>query len=458
MAQLPTPERTASLLPTVSPSLTRQPTSTFHLTKTDTPSPTITATFDAGNIKIRTPAPSAQCPAEKPEMMPVFEYSSFTSESVAHFRQQVRDFLNAGGTRQAVVVAYRRHNSWVTHGSIIQEKDITGDGVLDLLLTDSNTMYALICQNGQYQGNILIGETYHFEQPVIVDIKDMNLDGVPEIIAVAGDSRIQIVTVHEWDGSEFQSLIQDVAGSFPQTCSDLLGSSWVYAQDMDGYGTLELVLKQGIPIWTEYATGLPWRKETRTCTWNGNAFVLTQIEIDTPPEYRFQAVQDGDRAARAGEYDQALSLYQQAISSSKLLGWSQDWKIYEQELTLASTPQPTPLPDPAEYTNLAAYARFRILLLHIVQGNVSDAETVYDTLQQEYPGGQTGHAYAEMAAAFWNEYQKEQNMGQACAKAIEYATGHPAETLSYLGDGEYAVADYGDQSLEYKPEDLCPFQ
>jgi len=391
-------------------------------------------------------------------MVPVFEYSSYTSETVAGFRQQVRDFLNAGGTRQTVVVAYRQHNSWVTRGSVIQEKDITGDGVLDLLLTDSNTMYAFVCQNGQYQVNILIGETYHFEQPVIVDIKDMNLDGVPEIIAAAGDARIKIITVHEWDGSEFQSLIQDMVGSWPQTCSDLLGSSWVYAQDMDDNGTLELVLKQGIPIGPEYGMGLPWRKETRTCTWNGNAFVLTQIEIDTPPEYRFQAVQDGDRATRAGEYDQALSLYQQAVRSVSLQGWTQALRNYQQEIDLFPTPQPTPMPDPAEYDNLAAYAHFRTLLLYVVQGDVPEAKVIHDTLQQKYFEGQIGHAYAEMATTFWNEYQTEKNIGQACAKAIEYSIKHPVETLSYLGNGEYAIMYFGDQSLEYKPEDLCTFR
>lgn len=477
ITQPPNPERTASqdyeeidaFVITASPSVTHQPTSTLRPTKTSTPSPTIAATFDAGNIKTRTPAPAAQCPVEKPEMVPVFEYSSSSSESVGYFYKQVLDFLNAGGTRRAVVVVYRPHTfgvmiSGVTGDNIIRERDITGDGIPDLLLTDSNTMYAFVCENGQYQGTILMGQTYHFFQPVIADIKDMNSDGVDEIIAIEGDARIKIVTVFEWDGSEFQTLIQDVGGSWPRTCSDLLGSSWVYAQDMDGNGTLELVLKQGIPIGPEYGMGLPWRKETRTCTWNGNAFVLTQIEIDTSPEYRFQAVQDGDRAARAGEYDQALSLYQQAISSNTLLGWSQAWRNYEMEkynsqaFDPSPTPEPTPVLDPAEYANLAAYARFRILLLHVVQGYLPEAEIMHNTLQKDYPEGQIGHAYAEMATAFWNEYQKDEKIWQACAKAIEYAVEHPAETLSYLGNGEYAIMYYGDQSLEYKPEDLCPFQ
>ncbi len=484
MAQPPTPDQTASQvhvetdapIPTASPSLTHRLTSTLRPTKTPTPSPTVTATFDVGSIKTRTPAPPAQCPIEKPEMVPAFEYSSSSSESVGHFYKQVLDFLNAGGTRQAVISAYLQHLSKarayffiqerndtgdaIRWDSIVQERDITGDGIPDLLLTDSNTMDAFVCQNGQYQGKNLIYETYHFTQPVIADIKDMNLDGVDEIIAIEGDERIRIVIVLEWDGNRFQPLNLDRGSVWNplQSCSDLLGPSWAYAQDTDNNGTLELVLKQGIPIGPEYGMGLPWRKETRTCTWNGTAFVLTQRKIDTPPEYRFQAVQDGDLAARAGKYDQALSLYQQAIFSDVLQGWSQAQRNYEQEFDLIPTPRSTPIPDPAEYANHAAYARFRVLLLHVVQGYLPEAETVYSTLQEQYPEGRIGHAYAEMAAAFWNEYQKERNIGQACAKAVDYAIEHPTETLSYLGNGEYAIMYFGDQSLEYKPEDLCPFR
>lgn len=457
------PIETYSLLPTAS--LASQPTSTF------TPSPSITATFEADNIRSRTPASPAQCPVEKPELVPTFEYSSFTSESVDYFYTQVLDFLNAGGTRQAVVAAYGQRTagvmiSDVTGDNIVQEKDITGDGVPELVLTDSNTMDAFICQNGEYQGKNLLYQTYHFTQPVIVDIIDMNLDSVGEVIAMEGDASIRFVSVLEWDGNAFQLLNSERGSRWDplQSCSDLLGSSWVYAQDTDGNGTLELVLKQDIPIGPEYGMGLPWRKETRICTWNGTAFVLSQRSIDTPPVYRFQAIQDGDVATRAGQYNQALALYQQAISSNTLLDWSPAWRIYEMEkyniegVDPSPTPRPTPVPDLAEYANLSAYAHFRMLLLYIVQNDVPEAKTIYDTLQQEYPESRAGHVYAEMATLFWNEYQHGNTIEQACATVTEYAFDHPAETLSRLGNGEFAVMYFGDQSLTYRPKDLCPFQ
>lgn len=223
------------------------------------------------------------------------------------------------------------------------------------------------------------------------------------------------------------------------------------------------MLEQAIPIWSEYEDGLPWRKETRICAWNGELFVLTHTKIEGPPEYRFQAVQDGDRATVAGDYTKALDLYQQAIFSDKLEWWSQERRIYEitiygDKRVSKPTPIPSLLPDPAEYPNIAAYARFRIMLLHVASGYLSDAQTVYDTLQAKFPPGQPGHAYAEMAVVFWDEYQRAHSFEQACSKAIEYAAANPAAILAYLGNGEYARMYYGDQSLEYKPEDVCPFR
>jgi hypothetical protein len=113
--------------------------------------------------------------------------------------------------------------------------------------------------------------------------------------------------------------------------------------------------------------------------------------------------------------------------------------------------------DAAEYPNLAAYARFRIMLLHIKRGFLPEAKTVYDALQQKFPSGQPGYAYAEMAAAFMDAYTSSQSLERACESAIAYTTTHPKEILAYLGNGEYTESFYGEQSLKYVPESVCPF-
>jgi hypothetical protein len=98
------------------------------------------------------------------------------------------------------------------------------------------------------------------------------------------------------------------------------------------------------------------------------------------------------------------------------------------------------------------------MLIYVQQGWMVDAETVYNTLQNKFPENQAGHAHSEMAAVFWSAYQDSQDIGNACEQAIQYAVANPEAILAYLGNGEYSKAFYGSYSLDYKPEDVCPFK
>ena len=113
---------------------------------------------------------------------------------------------------------------------------------------------------------------------------------------------------------------------------------------------------------------------------------------------------------------------------------------------------PTPIPDPGEHPRLAAYAYYRMIVLHIHLGETEAATIQYATLQDKFPAASPGHPYAEMASAFWDAYQSSQNMTSACGAAIQYAVAHP-DILTVLG------SDYhGAQSHTYVPEDVCPFR
>jgi hypothetical protein len=117
--------------------------------------------------------------------------------------------------------------------------------------------------------------------------------------------------------------------------------------------------------------------------------------------------------------------------------------------------QPTltpPAPDSTEYPRLAAYAYYRMVILHTFLGEMEAAEIKYTTLQEKFPVGNPGHPYVEMATDFWNAYQSGGLMYDACAAAIAYADFHP-EILIPLG------SDYhGAQSRTYVPVDVCPFR
>ncbi len=354
------------------------------------------------------------------------------------------EFLNLGGTQQAVITAYKLRDTQADE-RFIRQADVTGDGVPELLFTEPGTLNVFYCENGKYLLQTPLTETYHFNIPVITYVMDLNMDGVNELVIFSGDDRFRDIDIFEWDIISFRYLMDE-----GRICSSLMGPSTFKFSDNDSNGIKELILLQTIPIWTEYTDGLPWREETRTCTWDGNHYTPTKIDY-SPPEYRFQAVQDGDRAMNVGDFDKALDLYQQAIFNVDLDWWSLDRKIYEIQIAQGETTFPTPVPDTNEYYFLAAYARFRIMLIHLMRGHQSDAEVVFNTLQEKFPTGQPGYEFAEMAVQFWNEYQISSDMGLSCSAAIQYAANH-TDILTYLG-GDY----HGDQSLSYEPPDICPF-
>ncbi|MCI0554296.1 MAG: hypothetical protein L0287_25400 [Anaerolineae bacterium] len=131
-----------------------------------------------------------------------------------------------------------------------------------------------------------------------------------------------------------------------------------------------------------------------------------------------------------------------------------DFWVYHSNYFQEPTPTASPSlqSDLSEYPRLAAYAYYRIMLLHFVQGNDSEATITYNALQQKFGSDPYGRPYVEMATAFCNADQSTYKMYDGCAAAIEYAVEHP-EILIPLG------SDYhGSQSKIYKPEDVCPFR
>jgi hypothetical protein len=200
----------------------------------------------------------------------------------------------------------------------------------------------------------------------------------------------------------------------------------------------------------------PWRRGVAVYKWNGEQFIPFSITHD-PVQYRFQAIQDGDRATINGNFADAQSLYQEAIFNQDLEWWSSQRqldtmrKLTDEGYLALGTPAPG-IPDPSEYPRLAAYAYYRIILLHLVQGQETEAKTAYQTLQQKFGNDQYAQPYVEMATTFWDAYYSANKMYGGCAAAIQYAAEHP-DILRPLG------SDYhGSQSHTYVPADVCPLR
>ena len=461
-------------------------TQTTHPTETQTASvtplptiPTFTPTFDARTIVTATPASPAECPKEDPSLIPDFPIRTnncleTNSCFIGGTENQILDFLNQGGVIglafQRLAMAESRvyalqevRGSFGKFGSTLYEKattliyeDVTGDSLPDLVFEDfrvGQRVHILYCKNGVYKHyQTQATPEINYGKYFINSFDDMNLNGLPEIVVVQlnsdcptpGFGCIYVIAL-EWDGNEFVNLSPD---AYISSLQDL------QIKDVDGNNTKEIIIKSYgyVPFYD------PSRFVSFVYTWNGRTFSPLPEEFG-PPLYRFQAIQDADRYITSGGIEKALSLYQDVIFNSNFGWWSSTRMEYETKIYNdyyynpdRPTPEPSPVPDNSEYSRLAAYAYYRIMLLHIVQNHESDAGTVYNTLQQKFGTDPYGRPYVEMATLFWEAYQSTHKMYDGCAAAIQYAAEHP-EILIPLG------SDYhGWQSKTYKPEAVCPFR
>ena len=421
--------QTASVLTSATSTSSPLPTETSLPTATPTASitplptiPTFTSTFDGSTILTATPAPRTGCRVESP------------NDLATYLREEIKS------TATPIIL------------------DVTNDGIPEIIIngrrdneSGPGAIYIYSCNDSEF---LILDEVaaQEYPLPLLSTIQDLNKNGVPEIVIYirecGGFGSCWLVLILEWNGEKFINLGDDHINKDLAPWLDNLDF-----KDIDNDGTIEVIIRKGLPGHPDSLLHGPWRSYSATYSWNGKKYVLKEFDIDTP-QYRFQAVQDADHLSINGDFTKAISLYQDVIFDNKLEWWSKERYLGQFQIDLfGKSPTPTlPAPDSSEYPRLAVYAYYRIILLYFVQGFESDASTVYNTLQQKFGNDPYGRPYVEMATAFWNAYQSTDEMYDGCAAAIQYAVEHP-DILIPLG------SDYhGWQSKIYKPEDVCPFR
>jgi hypothetical protein len=445
---------TPSLLPTNTSSPTHAPTATI----TPLPAiPTFTPTFDASTIVTVTPAPKAECPELNPTLAADFpipdlvkchqtgDLASCHSENML---EGILEFLNKGGSIDSVIKRLQTIGYQNDRGYLYQ--DLTVDSIPDLVVANTSffRQYSIyVCKAKKYELFSLNGEpptSFHA-------LDDLNLNGIPEVILTGGDcsgSGCLGIDIYEWNGKEFTNLGRSLY---------MFGPINFDIRDIDKNGTKEILLTGDRPGMCCVDIMTPWRYKTVIYSWDGRTYSESYTSFENI-QYRFQAIQDADREILYGNYDLALTYYRDAVFNNNLEWWSKERRDYEVKVyydsynPITPTPLPYPMEDTTEYPRLAAYAYYRIMLLHLVQGNESEAITAYNTLQEKFGNDPYGQPYVEMASAFWEAYQSTHKVYDGCAAAIQYAAENP-EILIPLG------SDYhGAQAKIYKPEDVCPFR
>ena len=394
-------------------------------------------------------------PAPGPEEFPKFFDIRYRSSDV---EGDILGYLDIYGPAP-LAAAYKNLAGQDPNLPVFALQDLTGDGVLEVIL-GIQRFYVFGCQQGSYRTLLNLPADSNALSPTIVGIEDANRNGIPELTLLTDRESLggRTFRVYEWDGQRLKNLLMVDDPNYPEAGEIRLVSpdSQVVYRDVDGDGIKELLAVEGTPVGQVYADGLPWRKDTRTYKWNGSHFVFMRRTFG-PPVYRFQAVQDADRAVLSGDDNRALDLYQQVIYNEQLEWWSPERRKFLQEGYLGfPAGEPTPAPpqaDPTEYGNLAAYARYRIMILYAGRGKPDDARLVYTSIQKLYQAGKPGYSYAELARVFWEDYAQSLNPAQACARAAGYAAAYPDMVLAPVG-GDF----HGWQSKVYQPEDICPIK
>lgn len=428
---------TSPNISTIAPTQTPAPTSTRG------PTPTVNI-YDFSTV---TPAAPAECPvwpADPPR--PEFVYSYSGDDNPIELVEQTLEYVQAYGPLPVIEALESRG---LKQDINYLYRDLTNDGVPEFGF-GLCAFRVLGCVDGSFERLYASTRDGHLTAGEIVLVGDENKNGIPEVVLHTATYTMGVrdYQMIEWDGSGFRQILDGISVE--------IGTD-IYYEDLDHDSFKEIIFYQGIPLPNTYMYPFPSRRVKDYYRWDGYLYTLYRRIFD-PPVYCFQAVQDGDYLTTFQEYDAALTLYQDAVFSDLLKPWSPELQDFENDTFLSSsggypTPYPPPAADPDEYPNLAAYARYRIMLLHVARGYLPEAEIVYTTLQEKFPEGQPGHMFAELAQEFWEEYVLSQNMEQSCSAAIEYAEDHK-DTIFYYISSDY----HGWQSRNYEPEDICPFK
>ena len=452
-ASSPSPSAKATATPsaTASPALHLTPDTLTPDTPTITPLPTIptfTPTFDVRTIITATPAPKAECPKIQNGLTLALPEPDQAGAPTSALIPPILSYLIAGGNTSDL--KFSLTNLYGVYSPKITSVDLTNDLIPEFVIESSYEIYILTCdQNSYVISQIFNGATVSkYITGIVLFFYDLNLDGIQEIITTStfGNGG-RTIGIYEWDGMKYVS-----SGEFFWLARVPFDANII---DTDKNGLNELVVLSRERYNGPFDSLPTLRDRTFSIEWNGKAHIIKQERyLDT--KFRFQVVQDADREVANGIFSQTLLFYERAISDTSLQEWSSNKRLQFKDIVNAqytALPTPTPFPsDLTEYPRLAAYAYYRMIILHTFLGETEAAQVKYATLQEKFPAESPGYPYVEMATDFWNAYQSSGLMYEACAAAIAYADAHP-EILIPLG------SDYhGAQSHTYIPADVCPFR
>jgi hypothetical protein len=395
--------------------------------------------------------------AHDPDLSPIVEYLNSTG-SADRLRSALANLVKEQGVK-------------------VRLSDVTGDGVSEAVVSiarrDYYQAHVLIfgCRNARWIA--LMGKTYGhqgvdigLERDGLQDIRDLNGNGVADVIyswspnvGVHGYG-VREYSIIEWDGQQFAPLLTPV-DAWPNIKKPVIGVSNLSTFIIRPYGngTYELAFDVPANKYSYYGGSEAERNTEVVYAWNGTFFSVYCNRYAQPAKYIADSVMDGDNETGCRKYEKAMLAYQRAIFGSGLLPWSDRQTMSRGECCVGGFVEtPTPMIQ-SERAILSAYARYRIILLHIVQKQFTEARTDYAVLQKLAAPGSPGAMFGKLAEAFWEGYSASGSLGAGCSRAVDYTRSHE-EILAFFR--AYAFWTEGISTpafaLSKDISQICPFR
>lgn len=340
----------------------------------------------------------------------------------------------------------------------VVEKDFTGDRQEDVLVAITfslgecagfSQVFAYFFDEGRLISELLFDSSavgivseglYCGGGAEILDVRYLNVNRTPEIIFSLRWEEYTALYVKELQGQTFVDRVGKRSERQPGFENALtITDVEVAIKDDDGNGWAELLLTTSLAIpkpMTETILRTEiWREE-------GEAITFYKSRYRPEPVYRYEAVLLGDFAFLNGDFDHALAFYQQAVFDESLLSWMDHPDAgkgsYADRLE--------------ERMRINGYGRYRIMLVHAVEGRASAARVVYENLVARIPQGSAGDIYVQLAKSFWIEYSDRGDYDLACFWTRDAMLSQGLEPAALLGRDFY-----GSYGFEYSLENLCPY-
>lgn len=228
------------------------------------------------------------------------------------------------------------------------------------------------------------------------------------------------------DGGGVRNVV-DVGEEGTPELSDFISMAYVdeeQVEDVTDDDLTDLVISGGLIGSAGAGIQRPFQE---VWAWDGTSVTLAEREWEDTG-YRFHRLYNANAAFDEEEYDEARSLYESVIVDASL-----------EEVDYAGTVE-----EVRSYTR--QFAAFRLALLPLLRGDITEATRWQNWLSQEYAGSLLSNATALLIQT-WQ--QNGNNLPAACDQVTNYLAGQDSPT------GPLEDMGYGNPALT--ADDVCPF-